>query len=96
MSITRRDVETVARLAHLDLAPADAERVARELSAVLDYMAVLARVDPGTWEEPPEDAAPLREDAVRPGLAAALAVAGAPGADGGLFKVPPMLSGGER
>jgi aspartyl-tRNA(Asn)/glutamyl-tRNA(Gln) amidotransferase subunit C len=97
MSISREDVERVARLAHLDLGEEDAARMVETLGAILDYMAVLAGA-PGEAPADPAsgEAAPFRDDELRPGLAPGEAVAAAPQAAGTFFRVPPVLGGGDR
>lgn len=104
MSISRADVEHVARLAHLDPDPGTLERMTRELGAILDYMARLAdaeaevKADEGasaaeaTAAAGPE-ATPFREDRVHPGLPPGRATEAAPNAAGDLFRVPPAIGG---
>ena len=43
--LTPDQVSWVAHLARLDLSPADRDRMARQLSAILDYFDQLNRVD---------------------------------------------------
>jgi len=101
MSISRADVEHVARLAHLDPDPATLERMTRDLGAILEYVAHLADAEAAmAAEDPAGEAAgmapgttPLREDVVRPGLRPGQATEAAPGATGDLFRVPPAIGG---
>jgi len=94
MAITREEVEKVAELARLEI-PAEREgRMVEELSAVLDFVAALDRLDLAGCEPsafaPAE--APLRED--RPDgrrLTNEQALAMAPAAEHGFFLVPPIV-----
>lgn len=43
--ITRRDVENVQRLARIQLTEAEAAKLEKELSAILDFVAKLSQVD---------------------------------------------------
>jgi aspartyl-tRNA(Asn)/glutamyl-tRNA(Gln) amidotransferase subunit C len=95
MSISRSEVEHVARLAHLDLSEEETERMVRDLNGILDYVECLEQVDiegidPAGLERV---GTPLREDRVLPGLEPGEATSGAPLADGDLFKVPPAIEG---
>jgi aspartyl-tRNA(Asn)/glutamyl-tRNA(Gln) amidotransferase subunit C len=97
MSISREDVERVARLAHLEPSEAEIDRMTATLGAILDYMVVLAEAPAlAAADAGAEAALPLRDDVPCPGLSPEEATAGAPGAAGPLFRVPPMLAGGDR
>jgi aspartyl-tRNA(Asn)/glutamyl-tRNA(Gln) amidotransferase subunit C len=94
MAIDRRQVERVAELARLEIPEERLERMASELSAVLDYVAALDRLDLAgcqpTAFAPAEG--PLREDASDGRrLAPEAALAAAPEAEGGFFLVPPIV-----
>lgn len=99
MKITRKDVEQVAALAHLELTGEERERMQRQLDAILTYMdklngldttnvapmaQVLARTESG-----PEAA--WREDATRSGLSRTDALANAPDGQEPFFKVPKVI-----
>jgi aspartyl-tRNA(Asn)/glutamyl-tRNA(Gln) amidotransferase subunit C len=94
MTIRREEVERIAELARLEI-PADRiARVADELSRVLDFVAMLDRLNLGGYEPgefAPADA-PLRDD-VPDGecLDATRATAMAPAAEDGYFLVPPIV-----
>jgi aspartyl-tRNA(Asn)/glutamyl-tRNA(Gln) amidotransferase subunit C len=95
MSIQRDDVQKIAELARLEIPEERVERVARELSAVLDYAASLRQLDL-TGCEPTAFApvlAPLREDALDGSrrLTPEQALAGAPEGEDGFFLVPPIV-----
>ena len=97
MKITRKDVEHVAALAHLELAPEEMERMAQQLDSILGYIEKLNELDTEKVEpmaqvlsESRADAA-LREDAERAGLAREEALQAAPEANGTFFKVPKVI-----
>lgn len=90
MAIDRATVEHVAALARLALTEEEIERYTRQLSAILEAVSVLQRVD--TSAVPPTASIlPLRdvmrEDELRPGLTAEEALANAPDREGELFRV---------
>jgi len=69
MAITREEVQHVARLARLSLQEAEAERLREQLSAILDYVRQLDRLD--TRDVVPtshaiETGTPFRDDVVEP------------------------------
>jgi aspartyl-tRNA(Asn)/glutamyl-tRNA(Gln) amidotransferase subunit C len=94
MAIRREEVERIAELARLRIPPERIERMAVELSGILDFVAQLDRLDlegldPTTFA--PADA-PLRED--RPDgrrLTPGDALAGAPEREEGFFLTPPIV-----
>lgn len=93
-SLSRADVEHVARLARLALRDDEIERLTIELGAVLDHAADVAALD---LEGVPPTAHPLplrnvlRPDEVRPTLAREEVLAAAPDAEEGCFRVPRIL-----
>jgi len=90
----REEVRRVAELARLEIPEARLERMALELSAVLDFVATLQRLDlssaaPVTFAP---SHAPLREDVPdERRLDADAALAAAPERDGDFFLVPPIV-----
>jgi aspartyl-tRNA(Asn)/glutamyl-tRNA(Gln) amidotransferase subunit C len=94
MAISREEVKRIAELARLEIPESSLERVAAELSAVLDFAATLHRLDlqghePSTFA-PAE--APLREDVVNGRrLTPEAALAAAPEREDGFFRVPPIV-----
>jgi aspartyl-tRNA(Asn)/glutamyl-tRNA(Gln) amidotransferase subunit C len=94
MAIDPEDVRRVAELARLELPEAELEKTARELSAVLDFVATLKRLDlaglaPSTFASP---AGALRDDVTDPRrLDPERATAEAPEAEDGFFIVPPIV-----
>ena len=98
MKITRKDVEYVAALAHLELEQAELERMAQQLDAILEHIDQLNRLDTTNVEPMAQVLAPsslpnpsLRDDVTQPFLDRARALAAAPDADGTFFKVPKVI-----
>lgn len=94
MSISIAEVDHVAHLARLGLTDEERERMARQLSAILDHMQVLARLD--TSQIPPTaQVIPLqnvfRSDEVRPSWPTAELLANAPAQEENCFKIPAVL-----
>ena len=97
MKITTEEVRYVADLANLRLTDEEAERMAREMDEILTHVDKLKELDASGIEpmaqvlyEAPEDAT-LRADVERPPLGQQLAVANAPLAGQGYFKVPKVI-----
>ncbi len=94
MPIRTEDVRRVAELARLELPEAELEKTARELSAVLDFVTTLRKLDlaglqPSTFAS---SEGALRDDErderrLDPGRATAMA----PEAEDGFFIVPPIV-----
>lgn len=94
MPITRDEVRHIARLANLEFSEEEQERFTRQLSAILDHVAHLDRLDTAAVEPTShagDDASPLRDDTPQPVLANDEALANAPESGRGLFKVPRVL-----
>lgn len=98
-TLTREEVEDIARLARLHLEPGELDQMQVELGSILEYFASLDSVD--TTGVPPMTHAvaietPLRPDVVEPSLPVELALRGAPKRDGDLIVVPAIIptSGG--
>jgi aspartyl-tRNA(Asn)/glutamyl-tRNA(Gln) amidotransferase subunit C len=94
MAITRDEVAHLARLARLDLAPAELDHLAAQLDVILGAVARVAEV--AAEDIPPTShSVPLtnvlRPDEVRPGLVLEAALAGAPAAEQQRFRVPRIL-----
>jgi aspartyl-tRNA(Asn)/glutamyl-tRNA(Gln) amidotransferase subunit C len=91
MPLTRDQVRHVAMLARLGLEPGDEEFYAQQLSGILGHIDRLQAVN--TDDIPPtaqvvEVANTLRDDVPRPCLTQADALANAPAAVDGFFRVP--------
>jgi aspartyl-tRNA(Asn)/glutamyl-tRNA(Gln) amidotransferase subunit C len=89
--IDRDEVLHVARLARLALSDEEVERMARELSAVLDHVERISEVDlegvPPTTHVV-DVAGVLREDEPRPSLPREVVLEQAPAVEDGGFLVP--------
>ncbi|MFP7754186.1 Asp-tRNA(Asn)/Glu-tRNA(Gln) amidotransferase subunit GatC [Thermodesulfobacteriota bacterium B35] len=95
MKITSKEVEHVARLARLDLAADEVERMTGQLDTILNYVAKLDEVDTTGITETTHTRKPgnaFREDAVRPSLPREKALANAPRQNGEAFVVPKIIS----
>ena len=92
--ISLKDVEHVARLARLDLSPAEKERMQRELDGILSYIDKLRALDT-EGVEPTSHAVPMtnvmREDVSRPSFPREEMLANAPARSGELFRVPKII-----
>jgi len=92
--LSLQEVEHIAHLARLGLIDAEKETFCEQLSTILDYAQMLNRLDT-TDVEPTTSALPLsnimRADSVVPGLPGPEAMANAPDADGGQFRVRAIL-----
>jgi aspartyl-tRNA(Asn)/glutamyl-tRNA(Gln) amidotransferase subunit C len=98
MRITAAEVRATAELARLELSDDELSRLERELSAILDYMSDLAKLDT-EGVEPMTHAVPmnmlLRADKLGVQLATDLALASAPRKEGSFFEVPKIIEVGE-
>jgi aspartyl-tRNA(Asn)/glutamyl-tRNA(Gln) amidotransferase subunit C len=94
MALTREQVEHIADLAKLGLTEVEIERFCEQLSTILDYAAILNRLDTGATS-PTASMLPLcnvmRKDEARPGLSQADALANAPSVEAGYFQVKAVL-----
>jgi aspartyl-tRNA(Asn)/glutamyl-tRNA(Gln) amidotransferase subunit C len=97
MNITEKEVAYVADLANLRLTPEEMARMAHELSEILTHMDKLNELDTKDVEpmaqvlyEAPETAT-LREDVEQPTIPNDVALANAPLAGSGYFKVPKVI-----
>jgi aspartyl-tRNA(Asn)/glutamyl-tRNA(Gln) amidotransferase subunit C len=96
--VTVADVERVAELAHLELAPDEIAPMLRDLNAILDYVAELNQLDTSGIEplaqvgEVENAVIPQpRADRLEPSLDRAVVMAQAPETDGVFFKVPKVI-----
>jgi aspartyl-tRNA(Asn)/glutamyl-tRNA(Gln) amidotransferase subunit C len=92
MGIRPEEVRRVAELARLELRDDELERVAAELTAVLEYAAAIRRLEfePDAAVAVPAGSA-LREDEPAPPLTADAALAMAPESEAGFFVVPAFV-----
>jgi aspartyl-tRNA(Asn)/glutamyl-tRNA(Gln) amidotransferase subunit C len=97
--ISHDEVERIADLARLELAPGEAQRMTDELEAILGYVASLEQIDT-TGVEPTVHAipiaTPLRDDVAVAPLDPDRALANAPERSGTAFVVPKVLDEDER
>jgi aspartyl-tRNA(Asn)/glutamyl-tRNA(Gln) amidotransferase subunit C len=93
-TLTRDDVDHLAHLARLDLTEAELDTYVGQLSVILDSVASVTKVASGDIE-PTTHAVPLtnvyRPDVLVLGLSQQQALAGAPSAQDGRFRVPQIL-----
>ena len=94
MSAATFDVQYVARLARIELTPAEEQKLGAQLDSILGYIEKLKELDVSTVE-PTAHAVPLvnvtRLDEVRPGLSNEEALRNAPARAAGLFIVPKII-----
>jgi len=94
MPLTLAEVEHIAALARLRLTSEEKARYREQLSAILDYMTMLKRLDTSAIE-PTATVLPLRTvlrpDVVTPSLSPEILFANAPAAEAQMFRVPPVL-----
>ncbi len=89
MSISTREVEKIAELAHLKFDPQELERFVGHFQQILEYFAQLEAVSTENVEE--KLATPTREDEAKPSLPVATALENAPDPSGNHFRVPPVI-----
>jgi aspartyl-tRNA(Asn)/glutamyl-tRNA(Gln) amidotransferase subunit C len=94
MAIDRQAVDHVARLARLALNQSELERMMGELTQILEHAEKIQELDLDAVE-PTSHSLPVRNvmrpDEVRPGLSQQEALANAPEAEDGRFKVPRII-----
>jgi aspartyl-tRNA(Asn)/glutamyl-tRNA(Gln) amidotransferase subunit C len=96
MALSLEEVRRIALLARLRLGPEEEQQLAVQLSAILDHVAELSKLDvtgvePMTHALAAGEAAPLRADEVQPSLPPDVALANAPAREGTCFKVPRII-----
>ncbi|MCA1606162.1 MAG: Asp-tRNA(Asn)/Glu-tRNA(Gln) amidotransferase subunit GatC [Acidobacteria bacterium] len=98
MPITESDVEKVAQLAHLEITPEELQIFAPQMADIVAYVEQLNAVDTSNVEPAlggltPEGEATdsARADAAAPSLGQKIALAEAPDAASGHFRVPKVL-----
>ncbi|HEV2136393.1 MAG TPA: Asp-tRNA(Asn)/Glu-tRNA(Gln) amidotransferase subunit GatC [Terracidiphilus sp.] len=97
--VTVQDVERVAELAHLELAPEETTGMLRDLNAILDYVAELNQIDTSgvaplaqvSELQTGVSATALREDVLEPSLDRGVVMRAAPETNGAFFKVPKVI-----
>jgi aspartyl-tRNA(Asn)/glutamyl-tRNA(Gln) amidotransferase subunit C len=102
MSVSVEDVRHVADLANLELTAEELPRMAKDLNAVLGYIAQLNELDTSTVEpmaqvgsglglKPVQEEETLRRDVVKESIEREVVMAEAPETDGRFFKVPRVI-----
>ena len=94
MALTVDEVRYIARLARLRFSEDDEERLARQMSRILEYMEQLNQLD--TSDVPPMSHVldlynVVREDAVAQRIDRDAALKNAPDADSDYFRVPKVI-----
>ena len=96
MSVSSDDVRHVAALARVGLDESQLPSLVRELNGILEHMDVLQRVNISVVPlTPPNDAAPLRDDADAPMMLSRAREDFAPAARDGFFLVPRLSTHGD-
>lgn len=98
-NVTLEDVDRVAELAHLELAPDESARMLHDLNAILDYVAELNELDTTdivplaqvSELEGTKGSSVPRDDVMQPCLERAAVMKEAPETDGVFFKVPKVI-----
>ena len=97
MKITESEVRYVADLANLKLTDSEIARMAREMDQILTHMEALNEMDTATVEPmaqvlyQSEETATLRADEIVPPIGNEAALANAPVAGAGYYKVPKVI-----
>lgn len=94
MSVTKQQVDHIAKLARLEFEESEKDQLTNELSAVLDYVEQLQSVDTEGVEplsHPSDISNRLRTDKVAESLSQEAALQNAPAKEKGFFKVPKVI-----
>jgi aspartyl-tRNA(Asn)/glutamyl-tRNA(Gln) amidotransferase subunit C len=94
MEITKQDVEKVAKLARLEVSPAEKEAFANQLSQILTHMETLKQYDTDGIEPTATVLGQVnvfRDDEIRPSLSVEKALANAPEREADGFSVPKII-----
>ncbi|MDQ5845214.1 MAG: Asp-tRNA(Asn)/Glu-tRNA(Gln) amidotransferase subunit GatC [Acidobacteriota bacterium] len=98
MPITEKDVEKVAQLAHVEITPDELKIFAPQMAEIVTYVEQLNAVDTkdvepslGGLTPEGEQTDSARDDVIIPSLGQKLALAEAPDAAEGHFRVPKVL-----
>ncbi|MCG8513488.1 MAG: Asp-tRNA(Asn)/Glu-tRNA(Gln) amidotransferase subunit GatC [Halanaerobiales bacterium] len=92
--ISKKDVEYIARLAHLEIDEQDKEVFTNQLGAILDYIDQLSQletegVEATAYTVPMKNV--FREDRIATSISREKALANAPDQREGQFRVPPII-----
>ena len=94
MAISLEEVEHIAKLARLELTEAEKNRYRVQLSAILEHVAQLQKLDTASIQPMAGVFSlenPLRKDEVRPGLTTETLLSGAAEKERAQFKIPPVF-----
>jgi len=94
VEITKQEVERVAKLARLEITPAEKDTFAKQLSQILTHVEKLKQYDTKSVEPTATVLGQVnvfRDDDVRPSLPVAKALANAPEREGDGFSVPKII-----
>lgn len=97
MKITEQEIQRVAQLANLALTGDEVVRMAQDMSGILTHIDKLNELDTSNVEPMAQvlydaaETATLRDDVEKPSLSNEEAMANAPVAGGGYFKVPRVI-----
>jgi aspartyl-tRNA(Asn)/glutamyl-tRNA(Gln) amidotransferase subunit C len=97
VKLTEEQVRAVAELAHLELSADEIHRMAHDLDGILTHIDKLNEIDTANVEPmaqviyKAEETATLRDDLERPTLSNDDALANAPQAGAGYFKIPKVI-----
>ncbi len=94
MEISKQDVEKVAKLARLDVTPAEKDAFAKQLSQILTHVEKLKQYETDGVEPTSTVLGQVnvfREDVVRPSLSVDQALANAPEREADGFGVPKII-----
>ena len=89
--IDRDEVLRIAALARLELSHEELERMAHDLSAILDYVKQLAAIPGAAVGAETAAPTPRRPDRVAPSRVVAELLENAPDRDGALLRVPAVI-----
>lgn len=94
MKIDAAEVHRIAQLAHLETDPTHLDRIAGELTAILEYIDQLREVDVTVqMHAGPVVSTPMRDDEPAPNVVADAAESNAPEFAHGFFIVPRVIGG---
>jgi aspartyl-tRNA(Asn)/glutamyl-tRNA(Gln) amidotransferase subunit C len=99
MEITKQEVEKVAKLARLEVSPAEKEAFANQLSQILTHVETLKQYDTDGIEPTATVLGQVnifRDDVIRPSLPVEKALTNAPEREADGFSVPRILEERER
>jgi aspartyl-tRNA(Asn)/glutamyl-tRNA(Gln) amidotransferase subunit C len=91
MKIDRAEARRIAQLAHLEFDDAALDRMASEMTAILEYIDQLREADVEGIAASVEGETPLRQDEIRPSIPREAAERNAPQWRDGQFVVPRVI-----